>query len=265
METDNSSSQIGRVAIVLACIGLATYFYIDRNDSPVNDTLSENTDSADNLNQSPQENNKYNFDGVGEGFKGLEDYSGIADPQIRESWSKINKARIREKGYNPILKEKWILHQEIVNRTKSVPLILKNYDWAERPILRKYSGVTGIKTAHEDKEVVVETLISEAPLDKEDMEFASNTLVKTDMSDLNPVKKFSLENKYLENITIFENDDDVNPVYIVKANVKGQDKEVYVSISGKGSDIESELKNIKEGFEKMIFFEAVEKNGKKVK
>ena len=38
-----------------------------------------------------------------------------------------------------------------------------------------------------------------------------------------------------------------------------------MTIAGKGSDIKSEMNKIKAGFEKLIFFDAVDKNNKSIK
>ena len=134
--------------------------------------------------------------------------------------------------------------ENIFQRAKVEPLVPEGFDWEERK--HEYAGLTSIRSFHPDKDVTIESLISENSFTAEDKEEAVQRLFRTSAQDFEPVKGYPLESKNIQNIQVFQLDDEKSPIYLITGTSNG--REVYFGISGKMNDIRSELDKIKKTF-----------------
>lgn len=209
------------------------YYFYQRNDTE-DIYLSEEMETA-NLGD-------MNLNSI---FKGLDSQKVKKETEL-SGGLKVDEL-IKEIPKNPAEKEK--LLKAVVTKAKITPLIPEGYDWMERK--HSYPGITSIRSFHPNKEVSIETLVSENPLDAEDREIAAQYLIRTSLEELEPLEDVDLKNKNLENIDIYYLDDESSPIYLVQAKVKGTQKEVYFAVTGKAGDIASELEKIKNTFSKV--------------
>lgn len=144
-----------------------------------------------------------------------------------------------------------LIYLNFRKETKVSPLFPRGYELTR--VKEDYDAVEVVTAHHMQRDVAISTMVSKVRLDSDDMDTASLTLLGTSADEFEPVKKHGLTHPQLKNIQVYEFDDDENPMYVVKARLKGKE-EVYITVSGKGKDIKSELPNIKLSFQKMNFF-----------
>lgn len=134
--------------------------------------------------------------------------------------------------------------ERVFSKAKVEPLVPEGFDWEERE--NEYPGLTTVRSFHPSKDVTIESLISEKSFTAEDLEEAAQRLFRSTAQDFEPVVGYKLQSKNVKNIKIFQLDDDNSPIYIIAGTANG--REVYFGISGKMSDINSELEKIKKTF-----------------
>lgn len=134
--------------------------------------------------------------------------------------------------------------ERVFSKAKVEPLIPEGFDWEERE--NEYPGLTTVRSFHPNKDVTIESLISENAFTAEDLEEAAQRLFRSTAQDFEPVVGYKLQSKNVKNIKIFQLDDDNSPIYLISGTANG--REVYFGISGKMNDINSELDKIKKTF-----------------
>ncbi len=135
-----------------------------------------------------------------------------------------------------------------IKETKVIPLAPKGYK--TKVFQESHKNVNAFSAFHPRKDVEINTVVSQVPLDEEDLENAAFEIVNISGDEFYPVKDHKLSHPKLEKIVVFEYDDE-NPIYAVHAKIKNSTKEVLITVHGKGSDMKSELEAIKREFSKM--------------
>ena len=187
-------------------------------------------------------------------IKEVSEIKKMTEEEVKKSL--IDKRNEERKAYfaRAIREERQKSYKAYVNFTKEArmtPLVVENYKMREvEP--KKYPGVTIVDAISLDKQVKVVTMHSESQLDTDGQELAAQMLLNIKAEELEPVKNPGLYNANLEKIQVFEYDDE-NPIYAVKARIKGraQGGHVFIGVVGDGKRVGEDLDKIKANFSKI--------------